>query len=135
MKSSPNNLKSTIMILLLSAVCFAVRAQTIVNSGNDAINFRHTANKNYFLKDTTQHLLSTAAFKPNQKMMLANYALAYDTDYARHVMFDTRFDSDNKKYFVYDLKHSVDNPLQPYGNSGSALLCGTLNYLFYLIDK
>lgn len=134
MKPLTDKIKITALALVLTIFCFTGHAQTIANSGKDPFNLSNIFNKNYFLKDTAQHFLSPLNFKVNPKMILACNALAYDPGYSQQVYFDNRFNS-NKRYFVYDLNHYVDNPLTPYGNDKSALFWGVLNYLFYFIDK
>ena len=73
----------------------------------------------------------------SQGLFLAPNALYYDPAYYRKVQLDNALSpfNSNRRYFVYDLKHPIQNPIQPYGNNRSALLCGTLNYLIYLAKK
>lgn len=74
---------------------------------------------------------------PSQGLFLAPNALFYDSIYYRKVQLDNALSpfNSNRRYFVYDLKHNVQNPIQPYGTIRSALACGTVNYLIYLTRK
>ena len=114
-----------IIILMLILFSMGSNAQT---KKNDSLPFNKLT---LDLKPVQSNfVLSQPKISLNTKMMLAPNALFYDPTYYKLLSFNPY-----RRYFTYDLKQSVFNPIQPYGTPKTTAFCGTINAIVYLLKK
>jgi len=66
---------------------------------------------------------------------IPEYDLFYDSLYIRQVLFNDFPNSEYNKFYDYNINRYINNPVAPYGNFESALICGSINYLIFLLEK
>lgn len=127
-------MKKIILILFVFSSSIVCVSQSLNTSNNNSIKGLPT---NIFClnKGFENNSRQITGYIFNLKIMSPQNGLFYDPQYYQQVYFDNILNSNNKKYFVYNLHHYVNDPIRPYGSSKSTLLCGALNYLILLCEK
>jgi hypothetical protein len=128
-------MKQIILIFFLTLFSFVCKAQTYTIIKKDSSKFILNPFNFYLFKDAKNNSISLPNYIFDMRKISPQFDLFHDSLYIRQVFYDDLFYTGDKRYFVYNLHHYVNDPLRPYGNYKSALFLGTLNYLILLFDK
>jgi len=92
-----------------------------------------------FKKDSSMFFLSPFhLYSSELPMIFAKYPITYSTENKRFTLYYDSEHTIQTQVFLYDNykhKYFYNEALYPYHNFESALLCGSLNYLIWLIEK
>jgi len=114
-------MKQILFIFLLTILSLACQAQTKNISKNDSSKFNLKPFQYYYLKSEV-----------NNSIIFPDYAFDF-RNRTRFTLYQGSIDL--VLYNNYRHEYFLNDPIQPYSNFQSALLGGSLNYLFQLFQK
>ena len=122
-----------LFIILFAFVCHAQK-DTTMNRDTSTLTLPHF---NLYSFNQPKNLNNTLIphFSFEIRKMSPQFDLFYDSLYIRQVLFNDFPYSDYNKYYDHSMNGYINNPIAPYGNFESAVLCGSINYLIFLLEK